>query len=106
MEQSAATIEQVTVLARQSGEALQALVQLANASTIQAQSIATASEEQSAASETIHSSLEDINQLALNTANAMDQATSVLNELRTQTDILVGVMADLNSSGIKKSVLM
>lgn len=106
VEQSAATIEQVTVLARQSGEALQALVQLANASTIQAQSIATASEEQSASSETIHSSLEDINQLALNTANAMDQATSVLNELRTQTDILVGVMADLKSTGIKKSVLM
>ena len=32
--------------------------------------------------------------------------SSVLNELRTQTDILVGVMADLKSTGIKKSVLM
>lgn len=105
VEQTAKTIESVTLLARQSGDALQELVKYASASTSQAQSIATASEEQSATSETIHRSLEDINRLALMTATAMDQATAVLGELHNQTDILVGVMNDLNSSNAKKSIL-
>lgn len=105
VEQTAKTIESVTLLARQSGDALQELVKYASASTSQAQSIATASEEQSATSETIHRSLEDINRLALMTATAMDQATAVLGELHNQTDILVGVMNDLNSSTAKKSIL-
>ena len=105
VEQTAKTIESVTVLARQSGDALHELVTLASASTAQAQSIATAAEEQSATSETIHRSLEDIHRLALMTATAMDQATAVLGELHNQTDILVGVMNDLNSTTAKKSVL-
>ena len=104
VEQTAVTIESVTVLARQSGDALLELVKLASASTAQAQSIATASEEQSASSETIHKSLEDINHLALLTANAMDEATAVLGELRKQTDILVGVMTDLNNTTAKKNI--
>ena len=105
VEQTAKTIESVTVLARQSGDALHELVTLASASTAQAQSIATAAEEQSASSETIHKSLEDIHRLALMTATAMDQATTVLGELHNQTDILVGVMNDLNNTTAKKSIL-
>lgn len=105
VEKTAETIGSVTVLARQSGDALMELVKLASASTLQAQSIATASEEQSASSETIHRSLEDINRLALITATAMDQATAVLGELRNQTDILVGVMNDLNNTSAKKTTL-
>ncbi len=105
VEQTAKTIESVTLLAHQSGDALQELVKFASASTAQAQSIATASEEQSATSETIHRSLEDINRLALMTATAMDQATTVLGELHNQTDILVGVMNDLNNTTTKKSIL-
>ena len=65
----------------------------------QVQSIATASEEQSVASETIQERLEDINQISIATANAMDMAVVALKELRTQTDILVGVMADLSADG-------
>lgn len=103
--QTAETIGSVTLLARQSGDALLELVKLARESTSQAQSIATASEEQSASSETIHRSLEDINRLALMTATAMDQATAVLGELRNQTDILVDVMNDLNNTNAKKSIL-
>ena len=104
VEQTAETIASVTVLARQSGDALKELLKLASASTAQAQSIATASEEQSASSETIHRSLEDINRLALMTATAMDQATAVLGELHNQTDILVGVMNDLNNT-TKRNIL-
>ena len=63
------------------------------------QSIATASEEQSVASETIQERLEDINQISIATANAMEMAVVALKELRAQTDILVGVMADLNNEG-------
>lgn len=99
------TIESVTVLARQSGDSLHELVKLASASTAQAQSIATAAEEQSASSETIHRSLEDINHLALMTATAMDQSTAVLGELHNQTDILVGVMNDLNNTTANKNIL-
>lgn len=98
VEQTAGTIERVTVLARKSGDSLQELVKLSSETTEQVQSIATASEEQSVASETIHERLEDINQISLATAEAMDLAVAALNELRSQTDILVGVMADLNSS--------
>ena len=103
MEQTAGTIEAVTGLARQAGDALQELVSLASASTVQVQSIATASEEQSAASETIHKSLEDINSLALSTASAMEQASLALDELRNQTDILVGVMTDLKNTNTQKT---
>jgi|GEM_PF-1353036 len=103
VEQTAGTIEAVTDLARQAGDALHELVNLASASTAQVQSIATASEEQSAASETIHKSLEDINSLALSTASAMEQASLALNELRNQTDILVGVMTDLKDTNSQKT---
>lgn len=99
VEQTAGTIERVTVLARQSGESLQELVNLSSDTTSQVQSIATASEEQSVASETIQERLEDINQISIATANAMEMAVVALKELRAQTDILVGVMADLNNEG-------
>ena len=105
VEQAAETIESATVLARQSGDALQEQVKLASASTAQAQSIATASEEQSASSETIHRSLEDINRLALMTATAMDQATIILSELHNQIDVIVSVMNGLNNTTANKSIL-
>ena len=46
-----------------------------------------------------------ITRLALMTATAMDQATTVLGELHNQTDILVGVMNDLNNTTVNKSIL-
>ena len=95
VEQTAGTIEKATLLAQQSGQSLRELVELAKETTNQVQSIATASEEQSAASETIHASLEDINQIASATAEAMEQAIKDLTELHAQADVLVGVMADL-----------
>ena len=99
VEQTAGTIEHATTLARQSGKSLLELVNLSSETSEQVQSIATASEEQSVASETIQERLEDINQISIATANAMDMAVVALKELRTQTDILVGVMADLSADG-------
>ena len=98
VEETAGTIEKATDLARKSGDAMRELVELSGETTTQVQSIATASEQQSAASETIHASLEDINQISSSTAEAMEHAVLALNNLRDQTDVLVGIMGDLKKS--------
>ncbi|HJB66710.1 MAG TPA: HAMP domain-containing protein [Candidatus Mailhella merdavium] len=75
------SIEEATELADSSGAALEEIVRLAESSADQVRAIATASEEQSAASEEINRSIADINDIAKRNADAMEQAAQAVNDL-------------------------
>ncbi len=88
VERSARTIEEVTKLANTSGESLRQIVSLAEVTTDQVRSIATASEQQSSASEEINHSLEDVNRVSLETTDAMRQSAQAVAELANQAHVL------------------
>ncbi len=68
---SVETITEVTELATASGESLREIVTLVNAATAQVQSIATAADQQSAASDEIHRSITGISEISTETSDAM-----------------------------------
>ncbi len=90
-------IEEATGLARESGKALNTIVTLVESSTQQVQSIAVASGEQSTASEEINRSLDDINRIASETADAMNQAVEAVSGLLGQSENLLALMRELEN---------
>ncbi len=70
-----------TDLAAVSGSSLEEILSLVNTNTMLIHGIATAAEEQSATSEEINRSIDDINQIARATASGMVEASSAVNEL-------------------------
>ncbi len=61
--------------------------------------IATAAEEQSAASEEINQAVEQINAIATETSGSMQQTTIAIRELAEQADTLRRLVADLKREG-------
>ena len=97
---SAATgIDQTTGLANQSGASLGEIVSLVDLSTDQVRSIATASEEQSAASEEINRSIADVSTISSETANIMLEADRAVGELADQVQALRELVAALQAEG-------
>ncbi len=95
MEEAAAAVDKATGLSEESGKALKEIVEIVGNSTDQIRSIATASEEQSAASEQIAQSASQVNTIAEETASAMEQsavAVSELAKLAEQLRVLVASM--------------
>ncbi|MFW5486908.1 MAG: methyl-accepting chemotaxis protein [Desulfovibrio sp.] len=78
---AAASVVTSTDLAQKSGEALREIVEIVDEMAGQVQSIATASEEQSSASEEITRTIEDINQVSGETASGMQQAEAAISHL-------------------------
>jgi len=99
VEHSVVTIEQATVLANESGAALQEIVSLVEVSTDQVRSIAAASEEQSAASEEINRSIEDINRISGETASAMNQSAQAVGDLASQAQSLRALIEHMKTGG-------
>ncbi|PIE68913.1 MAG: hypothetical protein CSA21_05105 [Deltaproteobacteria bacterium] len=98
MSKTVTDLEEATKLANSSGEALQKIVQGAEMTADQIQSIATAAEEQSATSEEIANSLEDINRIATETqANVLETRERILS-LNTQVDSLTELVLELKAS--------
>ena len=81
-------IEEVTVLAGQSGSALSGIVHMVDDTADQVRAIATASEEQSASSEEINRSMSEINSIAEGTAAVMVKAMKAVNALAEQAHTL------------------
>ena len=81
VELAAGSIEQATTLANQSGDALREIVALVNETSDQVRSIATAAEEQSAASDEINRAVDDISRIASETADGMAQSAEAVTEL-------------------------
>jgi methyl-accepting chemotaxis protein len=71
-----------------SGESLDAIVRLVESATDQVHSIATASEQQSATSEEINKSIEDINKISSETLEAMQYSSQAVSELANQAMLL------------------
>jgi methyl-accepting chemotaxis protein len=81
-------IDEATSLAGKSGEAIGEIVSLVDMSTDQVRSIATASEQQSSASEEINRSIADVNRISVETSDAMRQSAQAVGELANQAQIL------------------
>ncbi|EGJ51900.1 methyl-accepting chemotaxis protein [Desulfocurvibacter africanus] len=98
MEQAAGAVEESTALADKSGLALKDIVRLVETATDQVRSIATAAEEQSAASEQINHSVEDINRISSETSTVMLQSSQAIVELSKQAQDLQALVATLKQS--------
>ena len=89
------SVTEATELVNSSGETLKEIVTLASGSSALVTSIATAAEEQSATSEEINHSIEEINQVVGETTEGMIQAASAVQELSHMAQELNRVMGEL-----------
>ncbi len=92
VEQAVHLIDTATGLANKSGDALQAIVQLVEVTSEQVRSIATAAEQQSATSEEINRSIEDISRISAETSDAMRQSSLAVTELARQSQAMKTVI--------------
>ena len=95
VKQTVETIGETTQLANQSGEALSEIVALADMVANQIQSIATASEQQSATSEEINRSIEAINRISQESSEGMRQSANAVGELAEQSGVLTRLIAEM-----------
>ncbi|NDV19403.1 hypothetical protein GO013_08225 [Pseudodesulfovibrio sp. JC047] len=85
MNETNEVVNKTTGLAEKAGQELQDIVSLVNDSSDRVRSIATASEEQSAASEQINQAATEINTICSETAEGMGQATEAIMDLASQS---------------------
>ena len=98
VEETVTQIEQATNFANQSGTALQRIVSDTEGAALQVSAIATASEEQSAASEQINRSIDQVSAMSAQTVNAMHQAVQALSSLTSQTAALSELITKMKQS--------
>ena len=96
--------ETATELARRYAEALSSIVGLVDAVADQVRSIATAAEEQSAAAEEIGRTVDRINRISGETAQAMNQSSSAVDNLAGQAKALHGLVLDMQHEGSGKAL--
>ena len=99
VDKSAVSIESATSLSVRSGESLQQILTFVEHVNDQVQSIATASEQQSAASEEINQSVEQVATISTETAQAMEQASRAVSDLLEQSQILHKLIAEMKAQG-------
>ena len=99
VDKAAVTIETATSLSNRSGESLEQIFSLVEQVNDQVQSIATASEQQSAASEEINRSVEQVATISAETAQAMEQATRAVADLAQQSQILRNLIHEMKQQG-------
>ena len=91
-------VSQATELAGLSGQALQEIVAIVDNTADQVHAIATASEEQSAASEEINQSIVHVDNMVRQTADAMSEAARAVSDLAIQAQGLTDLIQDLKSA--------
>ncbi|MDC0335992.1 methyl-accepting chemotaxis protein [Pseudodesulfovibrio sp.] len=94
---AATAVEQATHLANQSGESLKHIVEYADDTSGQVQSIAAAAEEQSAASEEINHAVDDINMIASETVEGMNQSAEAITELARLSNQLQALIEEMSN---------
>ncbi|WP_027183403.1 HAMP domain-containing methyl-accepting chemotaxis protein [Desulfovibrio inopinatus] len=99
VDQAVQSIDEATVLANSSGEALESIVHLVEQTSDQVRAIAAASEEQSSASEEINRSIEEVNVISNETAEAMAQASEAIMEVARQNQELKTLIEEMQSDG-------
>ncbi|RQD65560.1 MAG: DUF3365 domain-containing protein [Desulfonatronovibrio sp. MSAO_Bac4] len=95
MEEAAKAVQEATELARKSGQALEEIVKLVSAAADDVRSIATATEEQSASSDQINVSLEEISRLSSDTAEVMNNSEQAIKELLRQVHMLQELVREM-----------
>ena len=98
MESSADVVAKTTELSNMSGQAIGEIVKYVADNYGQAQSIATAAEEQAATSEQINRSVEEVSRIAVETADAMNQSAKAIGDLAAMADELRRIV-----EGLKKT---
>lgn len=98
VDKSAKTIEEATGFANQSGQALDEIVGMVDATADQVRSIATASEQQSATSEEINTSVAQVNSIASETARAMQESAKAVSDLAHQAQVLNSLIDNMKRS--------
>ena len=88
-------IAQATNYASESGQALREIVATVEGTSDQVNAIATASEEQSAASDEINQSIVQVNEMSRQSAVAMAEATQAVAELAAQAHTLKNLIAQM-----------
>ena len=91
-------IGEATELASRSGAALEEIVATVEATGDQVNAIATASEEQSAASEEINQSIVQVNDIARQSAEAMGEAAKAVSDLAAQAQGLTNLIHELKEA--------
>ena len=97
VEQAGVSIEEAAKLSVQSGESLKQILEFVHMVNDQVQSIATASEQQSAASEEINHSVEQVATISVETAQAMGQASSAVADLAQQSQALQRLIVEMKN---------
>lgn len=97
MDSAIERVATATTFANQSGDALRRIVQDADTSADQVSAIATASEEQSAASEEINHSIVEVSVISNQTAEAMGKASQSVEDLAVQSRTLSDLIIKLKS---------
>lgn len=97
VEQTVDSVHATTDLTQQSDKALMEIVRLVGMTTDEIRSIATASEEQSATSEEINSSIGEVNRLAVQTVSTMEQSTSGVKALLAQSTELEALVQEMQA---------
>ena len=97
VDKTSVSIEEATMLSKRSGESLRQILDFVEHVNDQVQSIATASEEQSATSEEINRSVEQIATISAETAQSMEHAAKALTDLMQQTTELHGLIQDMKA---------
>ncbi|MDL2210666.1 methyl-accepting chemotaxis protein [Desulfovibrio sp. OttesenSCG-928-O18] len=97
VERTSNNLDNTTELVKKSGEALTTIVAEVIGTADQVRAIATAAEEQSAASEEITHSLEEINTMAGETATAMQQSAQAVSDLSVQAQELQRLVNELRN---------
>ncbi|MBO4335285.1 MAG: chemotaxis protein [Desulfovibrio sp.] len=95
MEEALKDVEQATSLAEQSGAALTQIVRHVENTADQVRAIATASEEQSAASDEINRSITTVNEMSAQTTQAMNEAAKAIAELAKQSERLSALIEEM-----------
>lgn len=91
-------IDEAANLAHDSGQALEEIVSMTDATADQIQAIAAASKQQSAAGEEINRSATQVNAIAAETAEAMREAADAVTELAAQTQNLSALIEKMRKA--------
>lgn len=95
MGQAATAVDRVSELAAEADTSLKEIVTIVEASSDQAHTIATAAEEQSAASEEITRTVDDVNETSAVIVEGMTQSQSMINNVASYTSILSDIIEDM-----------
>lgn len=96
-EKAAAMVVESTTLATNSGEALRAILELAEGTADQVRAIATASDEQSAASEQVTRATDEINTISMEASQTMTESEQAVREVATLAQQLNTLIDEMQS---------